>query len=499
MESRWMNRLLLLCASLLAALTGCGGSGSSSSASAQHEWTWIGGSQNINASGSYGMQGAASAGNFPGARSGSAYWTDASGNLWLFGGIGYDANKILGGLNDMWKYSSGQWTWITGSNTSPGPAVPGGAGFSTLYGNIGAPGVYGTMGVSAAANTPGARNGAAHWTDAHGNLWLFSGYGVDGSDNWASLNDLWKFTPSSGQWTWMGGTSTAPTAPKGVYGTIGVASATNMPGPRSQAAGWTDAQGNLWLFGGYGADADGKVGYLSDVWKYTPSNGQWTWVADSEYANQPYNFTQQGTPSASATPGARSDMLSWTDSKGNLWLYGGESNSIAPQGQINFWADLWMFSPSSGQWTWVGGSSTPNQSVNYGQMGVAAASNSPGSREDSATWTDAQGNLWLFGGIVHNGDVPNPIYADLWVYSVPNGQWNWMGGSQQSGFGGVYGKQGLASNKNIPAIRASAAAWNNSTGQFLLFGGDTPGAGALTDSGTPTTSTALNDLWEYTP
>ncbi len=496
MEFRWMNRLLLLCASLFAAaaLTGCGGSGSSSSATAQHEWAWMGGSQKINAAGIYGTKDTASQQNMPGARSAAAFWTDSQGNLWLFGGVGIDANKSLGGLSDLWEYSGGQWTWVSGSNSAPGPAVPGGSAESSLFGNIGAPGVYGTMGVAAAANTPGAQNGAAHWTDAHGNLWLFSGYGVDGSDNWASLNDLWKFTPSSGQWTWMGGTSTAPTAPKGVYGTIGVASATNMPGPRSQAAGWTDAQGNLWLFGGYGADADGKVGYLSDVWKYTPSNGQWTWVADSEYANQPYNFTQQGTPSASATPGARSDMLSWTDSKGNLWLYGGESNSIAPQGQINFWADLWMFSPSSGQWTWVGGSSTPNQSVNFGQMGVAAASNTPGSRWDSATWTDAQGNLWLFGGTSVNGPLIT-AYSDLWEYS--NGQWTWVLGKNQ-GFGSSYGTLGVAASSNYPPIRAQAAAWVDSSGHLLLFGGET----AVSMSGGELDvlpNTSLNDLWEYTP
>ena len=59
------------------------------------------------------------------------------------------------------------------------------------------------------------------------------------------------------EWTWMGGSNVIPSGssepgPPGVYGTMGVASATNMPGGRFYAASWTDKQGNLWLFGGGG-------------------------------------------------------------------------------------------------------------------------------------------------------------------------------------------------------------------------------------------------------
>ena len=43
-------------------------------------------------------------------------WTDAAGNFWLFGGNGYDSAGTSGYLNDLWKYSAGQWTWMGGSN-----------------------------------------------------------------------------------------------------------------------------------------------------------------------------------------------------------------------------------------------------------------------------------------------------------------------------------------------------------------------------------------------
>ena len=36
----------------------------------------------------------------------------------------------------------------------------------------------------------------------------------------------------------------------GVYGTQGIAAASNVPGGRENAVSWTDSKGNLWLFGG---------------------------------------------------------------------------------------------------------------------------------------------------------------------------------------------------------------------------------------------------------
>ena len=43
----------------------------------------------------------------PGGRRGAASWTDGSGALWLFGGLGYPALGISDRLNDLWKYDVG--------------------------------------------------------------------------------------------------------------------------------------------------------------------------------------------------------------------------------------------------------------------------------------------------------------------------------------------------------------------------------------------------------
>ena len=127
-------------------------------------------------------------------------------------------------------------------------------------------GTYGTQGTAAPGNVPGARYDAVTWTDAAGNLWLFGGYGPDSTGTRADLNDLWKY--SAGEWTWMGGSNVIEQ--QGTYGTQGTPAAGNVPGARSTAVTWTDAAGNLWLFGGYGSDSAGSNGFLNDLWKYEP-------------------------------------------------------------------------------------------------------------------------------------------------------------------------------------------------------------------------------------
>jgi hypothetical protein len=67
------------------------------------QWTWVSGASTINQAGTYGTQGTASSSNVPGARDWSISWIDASGNLWLFGGWGYDSTGVQGELNDLWK------------------------------------------------------------------------------------------------------------------------------------------------------------------------------------------------------------------------------------------------------------------------------------------------------------------------------------------------------------------------------------------------------------
>ena len=158
------------------------------------------------------------------------------------------------------------------------------------------------------------------WTDASGNFWLFGGGDIPDAFAPPYFNDLWHYSPVTGQWTWLGGANT-PNA-LGVYGTQGVAAPGNMPGARDGAVSWTDAAGDLWLFGGTGFDSVGAAPELNDLWKYSPSTGLWTWVSGSNTSGSLGVYGTRGVAAATNVPPAREDATSWLDASGNLWLFG---------------------------------------------------------------------------------------------------------------------------------------------------------------------------------
>lgn len=281
-------------------------------------WTWVAGSNTVDASGVYGTLGTGAVGNTPGARASSVAWVDSSGDFWLFGGVAFDSSGALDTINDLWKFSGGEWTWAGGSNS------------------IDAPGVYGTLGTPAAGNVPGARSGATA-VAISGSLWLVSGVGFDSAGNFGGLNDAWNYNPATGQWTWVSGAKTVDAI--GVYGTKGIAAAANVPGARAGANSWTDKSGSLFLFGGAGLDSAGDIGSLNDVWKYRPSSGKWIWVGGSNTIDAKGAYGSLGTASKSNTPGARSSAIGLSDSLGNHRIVGGLG--IDSNGSFGYLSDFW--------------------------------------------------------------------------------------------------------------------------------------------------------------
>jgi len=156
-------------------------------------------------------------------------------------------------------------------------------------------------------------------------------------------------------------------------------------------------------------------------WKFTPSTGLWTWVSGSDVVDAPGVYGTEGTPASGNMPGARADASTWVDHSGNLLLFGGLGVGQNPDLAPGAYSDLWSYSPSSGQWTWVSGAdkgSATTVSPVYGTLGVAALGNTPGSRGSAASWIDASDNLWLFGGeLVSGSEITSNSLNDLWEFN----------------------------------------------------------------------------------
>ncbi|HLZ87660.1 MAG TPA: kelch repeat-containing protein [Puia sp.] len=421
-------------------------------------WTWISGDNVANITGIYGTKGTGAATNKPGNRDSHSGWKDAAGNFWVFGGWDFNGNAY----NDLWKYtvSTGHWTWVSGDNTQNNA------------------GIYGTKGTAAAANKPGARFGQSAWVDAAGDFWIFGGQGYDVNGRYGYLNDLWKYHPATGQWTWVSGDNTRRNT--GVYGTKGTAAAANKPGARYYQAGWIDATGNSWLFGGYGYDGAGNQGGLNDLWKYNPTTNQWTWVSGDNTRNKTGVYGTKGTAAAANKPGNRDSHSGWVDASGNFWIFGGYDDN---SGSLD--NDLWTYNTATGQWTWVSGDNTQNNPGVYGTKGTAAAANKPGARYGQSATVDGGGDFWVFGGQGYDASGNPGVLNDLWKYNPTTNQWTWTSGDNTQGSTGVYGILGTASAANKPGGREYLSAWIDASNDLWVLGGYDNN---ISD---------FNDLWKF--
>ncbi|MGB6192646.1 MAG: chitobiase/beta-hexosaminidase C-terminal domain-containing protein, partial [Terracidiphilus sp.] len=406
------------------------------------EWTWMAGDNtaatncpiistlaNCGQPGVYGMKGTPAPANSPGARVNAQSWTDAGGNLWLYGGLGCDAAGNFVALDDLWEFdtTNHKWTWVSGDSTVPLTSTCSGC----LSGVLPVPGTRGTPG---AANTPGGLWLGTTWNDDSGNFWLFAGWGFAPVGYAAVANELWEFSLSSSEWTWVGGDPNFGIygGVAGTYGTLGMPAAGNFPGTRWQDATWKDANGNLWLFGGQGYDSTGaNEGILNDLWKYDPAINEWTWMGGSsafncadvpqKYCHMPGVYGNLGQPSPENIPGSRYLSSNWKDNEGNFWLFGGVGfDSVSDWSYLN---DLWQFNPTTDEWTWMGGSSNVSVgSVNgvYGTKGAPAPANLPGILSGAASWTDRDGNFWLWGGTGIDSAGVYGYENDLWEYRPPS-------------------------------------------------------------------------------
>lgn len=357
------------------------------------------------------------------------------------------------------------WTWESGSQTA-----------NTL-------GYYDTASKGAATTTsqPSARSAAMSWKDPSGQFWVFSGAGA--------VNDMWKFNTTSLQWTWISGNSSTTNSVAGTYPvTSGTAGANYIPGQRNLGATWVDSSGNLWMFGGYGTDGNGVIGYMNDMWSFSPATNWWTWEGGSKGAGSlagAPNWGTQGVASSSNQPNPRSSTATWTDASGNFYMFGGEGYLNGTTAMHN---DLWQYNPATKLWTWINGSQSTNVAGSYGTAGVATSTNLPGARQSATTWAYG-GFFWMFGGIGIDASGGMGELNDLWKYDLSTKLWTWVGGSNVINAIGNYGTNNVAASTNQPGARYGAASWVDTSGNLWIFGGY-----GINATGTPVN---LNDIWKY--
>ena len=493
-------------------------------------WRWIKGPNTTNVNGIYGTKGVADVANNPGGRY-YGYGGIINDKFYMFGGFGFGVAGGYGQLNDLWEFdmTTNNWRWLTGINTTDGlgiygtlqtysltntpsarRAFTGAIGNGTLYvfggfgnsqtpgggqlndlweydpsinqwrwlkgqTNINNTGVYGNVGVASVSSLPGSREQTVI-NYINGSLYLFGGRGYNSIAGNLYQSDLWSFNPTTYNWTWLKGPSGKEY--NGVYGTQGVASETNKPGGRV-APGSIGANGKFYLFGGTGLASNGYGGNLNDLWEYSPTTNFWTWLKGSN-AGGAGNYGTIGVPLTTNLPPGRESHMLW--SIGNkIYLFGGTAGT--------YFNDLWEYDLTTNNWTWLKGSNTANQSGNYGAKGVSAATNTPGARWLSSTFT-YNNKLYLYGGDGYNSGATAGQLNDLWEYDPATNNWTWLSGNDAINSLGIYGTIAVPSATNLPGARESGQMQIINNKAYLFGGRGFAVSGGISN---------LNDMWEYDP
>lgn len=313
------------------------------------EWTWMGGSTQLNQPPVYGTLGVPSVLNTPGAvQLTNATWVDNNGDLWLLGGI----NQGLYKSNAMWRYhiATNEWTWMAGTN------------FSQLAS-------YGPPGIFNVNYTPqGITEDNVTWVDNQNNLWLY----VSGS------SDLWTFNPNTRAWAWVKGNHGVSSA--GVYAPLKQWAANNLP-PSGIAycTGMKSLQGWLEIL----VPNPGN-GFSNELWAYDPIQNMWSLRARTPGASGAY--LHHCMPDYIDYPKKNVDYrVAPAYCPNTYWYYGGD---IAGN-------DLWLFNANSASWNWIDGAI--GQSSIFGTKGVISPYNRPPGGTGNCLWTDNNNKLWVFG------------------------------------------------------------------------------------------------------
>lgn len=273
--------------------------------------------------------------------------------------------------------------------------------------------------------------------------------------------------------TWIQGTNqTEQTAEIGLYG---LDSDENWPGIQRDMSYVVDKEGLFWMFGGY---SEGS--YSSILWSYNKQNNNFTFKKGRPYNDSDGFDKGINVESYRNMPSGVSLSSFWT-SNNNLYKFGGITSSLTASN------DFWKFNIATNNWIKIS-EPTNDGAGHFGTKGVEDIANIPPALINTTTWTDEQGNLYLFGGRTGLSNRYNTVeYDTLWKYNISTKMWSWIGGSDQPNATGNYNTLGQEHSLNSPGARYGSCSFKDSQGNIYIYGGFFNGKSQYY---------LLNDLWK---
>jgi N-acetylneuraminic acid mutarotase len=265
-------------------------------------------------------------------------------------------------------------------------------------------------------------------------------------------------------WAWRGGTEALNVNPVFPAATErGQLLATNAPGSRVNGVALGSGETSLWLFGGTVANG---VALRSDVWRFDVATDMWAWMGGPT-ATDPlpsYSAPASSGGKASGTGVLRRDVL--------VLVAGIYRIPTAPVGtQWRATNATWEYAPASDVWALRSGLDdydAGNPPV-PGTTGTPAPGNLIGPRYSQASWVDAAGRLWVFGGFGRANNLAAGNLNDLWRLES-NDQWVFLGGPTGVGDPGTFVIRGEPGG--WPAsFNQAPSTWVGADGRLWMFGG----------------------------
>ena len=389
-------------------------------------WSWAGGSSQINSNGAYGVDGSFSTSNWPGARITVASQPFVAGTAWMFGGEGYGSTvrPIYTSIRAITGYrirpatcdgvARAQRTCVGASCVVTIPQCDLAA---ETDGTADCP--AGCRYVPAAENTDNKVAIPFSFCMAPLLTIRVRPTDYDEADEYLKMyvngHYLGICDPNDGQgcnrqYTCLHEQDISPyvslegSIEVHLVNTKDVTVATSSQNTAADRATTCDGEGGV---GPYllaakvelrGCSTDRSLGMLNDIWAF--DGNSWLYHSPVNNTNIASVHVDRGRPSDMAWPGSRSRHAIWSDDldSGRVWIMGGDSQTDGQDAsRLN---DMWMFDPTSVQWTWVGdaNSTRTNELGKYGTKHLAYPTNWPGARYDAAFWIDGEGVRWMHGG-----------------------------------------------------------------------------------------------------